>query len=98
MQPKILLALLTTLLVTTTTAVPADFESPALDLEKRACKNVEKWEASGGCKTSWAGRCTTACKGEGWDRGCCQGTVVGTISSSHCFVGWNVCKCNCNKS
>ncbi|KAG0300547.1 hypothetical protein BGZ97_003169 [Linnemannia gamsii] len=54
------------------------------------------WTANGGCATSWAGRCNAQCKGEALSKGECNGkTVDSGIESSHCFWGWNICKCKC---
>ncbi|KAL2147993.1 hypothetical protein VTI28DRAFT_49 [Corynascus sepedonium] len=58
---------------------------------------IKKWQAKGGCKTDWAGRCKTQCMGEAMQKGykCGRNAIDSDISSSHCIPGWNVCECTC---
>ncbi|KAK4031397.1 hypothetical protein C8A01DRAFT_21369 [Parachaetomium inaequale] len=56
---------------------------------------TKKWQASGGCKTDWAGRCNAQCIGEAKQKGYNCKNVDSDITSSGCFVGWNTCECTC---
>ncbi|BAE62691.1 unnamed protein product [Aspergillus oryzae RIB40] len=69
------------------------------EAEARDTANVQarkSWTAEGGCKTDWAGRCNAQCIGEGVrSHGCKKSDISSGIESSHCFFGWNICKCSC---
>ncbi|KAE8412296.1 mannosyltransferase putative-domain-containing protein [Aspergillus pseudocaelatus] len=91
MQIKSLFVVLTGLMAFAA-AAPAEAEA-------RDTANVQarkSWTAEGGCKTDWAGRCNAQCIGEGVrSHGCKKGDISSGIESSHCVIGWNICKCSC---
>ncbi|KAG0259673.1 hypothetical protein BGZ95_004613, partial [Linnemannia exigua] len=54
------------------------------------------WEANGGCSASWGGRCNAQCIGEATKKSICKGKeIFSSIESSGCWLGWNICKCQC---
>ncbi|KAL2151632.1 hypothetical protein VTH82DRAFT_6730 [Thermothelomyces myriococcoides] len=56
---------------------------------------TKKWEAAGGCQEDWAGRCHSQCTGEAKKKGYKCKNVDSAITSSGCWLGWNVCDCTC---
>lgn len=55
-----------------------------------------KWQAKGGCKTDWGGKCLNQCKKEAKDKG--QTCKLGSnIWKSDCWLGWCVCDCYCSR-
>lgn len=72
-------------------APPAD-NADDLVLEARAPPT--KWQASGGCKTDWGGKCLNQCKKEAKSMG--QKCKLGSnIWKDECWLGWSVCTCYC---
>lgn len=98
MQLKFLLGLLTA--ATAAVALPAAdnqaadaVAAPADDVSVLA---MREWQASGGCKTDWAGRCNAQCIGEAKQKGYKCKNIDSTISSNGgCVWGWNTCECTC---
>lgn len=57
---------------------------------KKTCR-----QASGGCKTDWAGRCNAQCIGEASQKGYKCKDIDSDITGSNCFIGWSTCECTC---
>lgn len=88
MQLKLLFLSLATAVI----AIPSAADDSIL--EARAPPT--KWEAKGGCKTDWGGRCLNQCKSEARSMG--QTCRIGSnIWKSDCWLGWSVCTCYCKR-
>ncbi|KXX73460.1 hypothetical protein MMYC01_210017 [Madurella mycetomatis] len=78
-------------------AVAAAMPSPATvdnaqgetesDISARA--DYRKWNASGGCKTDWGGRCLNKCKSEAKSKGYTCDKVASNIWKEECWLGWS---------
>lgn len=78
----------------TTQAVTAFDSVENLLIDTRAPPT--KWQAKGGCKTDWGGKCLNQCKKEAKDKG--QTCKIGSnIWKSDCWLGWCVCDCFCSR-
>lgn len=55
----------------------------------------KEWNASGGCKTDWAGRCQSTCKKEAKAKGYSCDKITSNIWKEDCWLGWSVCDCVC---
>lgn len=78
-----------------TNAVARDNNEAASDNGEMSTQATYDWQASGGCKTDWAGRCDSQCVGEATKKGWVCKEIDSDITSSGCFVGWNTCECTC---
>ncbi|KAH6649542.1 hypothetical protein F5144DRAFT_478364 [Chaetomium tenue] len=88
--------LLLTTLITAVAAAPAP--APAAEAAEAGDVSIlatKKWEASGGCKNDWAGRCNAQCIGEAKQKKYKCSTIDSNITGSNCFIGWSTCKCTC---
>ncbi|KAJ5619709.1 hypothetical protein N7510_003693 [Penicillium lagena] len=56
---------------------------------------AHNWQAAGGCKTNWGGRCLNTCKTEAKAKNYSCTEFKDDIWKSDCFLGWEVCDCGC---
>lgn len=83
-------------LATAVAALPAAENSqPADGNDGVSILATRKWQASGGCKTDWAGRCNAQCIGEASQKGYKCKDIDSDITGSNCFIGWSTCECTC---
>jgi len=79
-------------------ALPQSPNEAAKALKPRACDgiNTSNWDASGGCKANWSGRCQAKCDEEAGAHEYCGGTITSNVSwLFNCVPGWKVCHCHC---
>ncbi|KAF2274087.1 uncharacterized protein EI97DRAFT_460482 [Westerdykella ornata] len=104
MHPKFILGLLSALAATSfASPTPADNAvAEVADLVQREAnaefdkRAIIRWNASGGCRTDWSGRCNAACRSEAYNKGCKAGTVGSAIDGGDCTNPFKShCKCHC---
>lgn len=75
-----------------------DASSDSLDnLQARACGAQIGWQAPGGCKLSWVGKCKSQCEETMFGRGCCKSreTLDSKITRIGCTLPLRACECSC---
>ncbi|KAK4038951.1 hypothetical protein C8A01DRAFT_16985 [Parachaetomium inaequale] len=70
-----------------------DDSSDGNTLTSRA--STKQWNAKGGCKRDWGGRCLNTCKSEARKKGYNCDRVKDQIWKEDCWLGWCVCACYC---
>lgn len=95
MHPKLLLVSLAAVAAAMPSPATVDNAQVEAESDISARADYTRWNASGGCKTDWGGRCLNQCKSEAKSKGYSCSKVLSNIWKEECWLGWSVCACVC---